>query len=160
MRGEGNCPEEKAQDRVAGRAPGEHDAAPAVRTGVDGCRRPHPVVPPLQDALTATLRRRVAQWAARDHRARPPLVGSLCERCLDAPALLVQPAPWGGEMGVCAACQQEPPADNAETPRPMSACGASVRGVAPQAVTSRPRRRAAVASSHGVRRRVTFASAG
>jgi len=114
MREAGNRPEERAQDRVAGRAPGEHDAAPAVRTGAAGTRRPHPVLPPLQEALTAALRRRVAQRAARDHGARPPLVGSLCECCLDAPALLVQPAPWGGELGVCAACQQEPTADDAE----------------------------------------------
>jgi hypothetical protein len=26
----------------------------------------------------------------------------------------VQPAPWGGEMGVCAASQLAPPADDAE----------------------------------------------
>ena len=110
---EGNRPEERAQDQVAGRAPDVHDAAPAVRPGTAGCRRPHPAVPPLEDALTAALRRRVARRAARDHGARLPLVGYLCERCLDAPALLVQPAPWGGEMGVCAACQQEPPADDA-----------------------------------------------
>ena len=44
--------------------------------------------------------------AARAHGARPPLMGYLCERCLDAPALGGQPAPWGGEMGVCAACQE------------------------------------------------------
>ena len=88
---ERNGPEERAQDRVAGREPGVHGAAPAIRAGAAGCRR-----------------------AARDHGAHPPLVGYLCERCLDAPALLVQPAPWGGEMGVCAACQQEPPAGDVE----------------------------------------------
>lgn len=32
----------------------------------------------------------------------PP--GSLCEVCLDAPAVALAPAPWGGERGVCAAC--------------------------------------------------------
>jgi hypothetical protein len=32
----------------------------------------------------------------------PP--GSLCERCLDAPATDLVPAPWGGEMGVCRGC--------------------------------------------------------
>jgi hypothetical protein len=31
------------------------------------------------------------------------LPGYLCEACLDAPAVQVQAAPWGGEMGVCAA---------------------------------------------------------
>ena len=71
------------------------------------------MVPSLQEALTAALRRRVARWATRDPSAHPPLVGSRCERCLDAPALGVQPAPWGGEMDVCAACQ-EILADDAE----------------------------------------------
>jgi hypothetical protein len=33
-----------------------------------------------------------------------PLPGHLCEQCLDAPAVTVMAAPWGGEMGVCAAC--------------------------------------------------------
>jgi hypothetical protein len=28
------------------------------------------------------------------------------------PTLLKQPAPWGGEMGLCAACLQAPPADD------------------------------------------------
>jgi hypothetical protein len=32
----------------------------------------------------------------------PP--GHLCEVCLDAPAIALQPAPGGGEMGVCVAC--------------------------------------------------------
>src|SRR4029450_8161269 len=114
MREAGNHPEERAHDRVMGRARGVPDATPAVRPRTAACRRPHPAMPSLQEALTAALQRRVAQRAARDHGARPPLVGYLCERCLDAPALLVQPAPWGGEMGVCAACQQAPPADDAE----------------------------------------------
>jgi hypothetical protein len=35
--------------------------------------------------------------------------GHLCEGCLDAPAVAVAPAPWGGEMGVCAACAGGPP---------------------------------------------------
>jgi hypothetical protein len=104
---EGNRPEGRAQDRVAGRESGVHGAAP-------GCRRAHPALPSLQDALTAALRRRVAQRAARDHSAHPPLVGYICERCLDAPALLVQPAPWGGEMGVCAECQQASPTVDTE----------------------------------------------
>ena len=37
------------------------------------------------------------------------LPGYLCEQCLDAPAVAFVPAPWGGEMGVCAQCG-EPPA--------------------------------------------------
>jgi hypothetical protein len=84
-----------------------------IAAGLDGRWGPRPAVPSLQDALTAALRRRMAQRAARDHSAHPPLVGYICERCLDAPALVVQPAPWGGEMGVCAACQ-ETLADDAE----------------------------------------------
>ena len=35
---------------------------------------------------------------------QPDLTGYLCEQCLDAPAEAFVPAPWGGEMGVCAAC--------------------------------------------------------
>ena len=114
MGGEGHSPEGRAQDRVAGREPGVHGAAPTVRAGAAGCRRAHPALPSLQDALTAALHRRVAQRAARDYGAHPPLVGYICKRCLDAPALLVQPAPWGGEMGVCAACQQALPTGDAE----------------------------------------------
>ena len=30
-----------------------------------------------------------------------PAPGYLCEVCLDAPAVQLQPAPWGGEMGGC-----------------------------------------------------------
>lgn len=33
-------------------------------------------------------------------------VGFVCETCFDAPACTFVPAPWGGEMGICAACQQ------------------------------------------------------
>src|SRR5262249_2007173 len=33
-----------------------------------------------------------------------PIPGHLCEVCLDAPATRLQPAPWGGEMGVCELC--------------------------------------------------------
>jgi len=32
------------------------------------------------------------------------LAGHLCEVCLDAHAVQLRPAPWGGDMGVCAAC--------------------------------------------------------
>ena len=36
----------------------------------------------------------------------PPaaLPGHLCEVCLDAPAVTLASAPWGGEMGLCEAC--------------------------------------------------------
>ena len=35
--------------------------------------------------------------------APTPLPGHLCEQCLDAPAVLVVPAPEGGDMGICTA---------------------------------------------------------
>jgi len=38
--------------------------------------------------------------------APTPLPGHLCEQCLDAPAVLVVPAPGGGDMGICTDCQQ------------------------------------------------------
>jgi hypothetical protein len=38
--------------------------------------------------------------------APTPLPGHLCEECLDAPAVLVVPAPEGGDLGLCAACQR------------------------------------------------------
>jgi hypothetical protein len=97
-RGQGARPGGRPGTRRARRRPG------------GACPRRGPACPPggaiPPEALTAALCRRVAQRAARDHSAHPPLVGYLCERCLDAPALVVQPAPWGGEMGVCAACQE------------------------------------------------------
>ena len=112
MREAGNHPEERVHERVTGRAQGVPAVAPAVRPRTAACRRPYPAMPSLQEALIAALQRRVAQRAARDHGARLPLVGYLCERYLDTPALLVQPAPWGGEMGVCAACQLALPTDD------------------------------------------------
>jgi hypothetical protein len=59
-------------------------------------------------AICARLQRVLAR-ARYAVPAVPPapsvLPGHLCERCLDAPAVTVQPAPWGGDMGVCADCQ-------------------------------------------------------
>jgi hypothetical protein len=37
---------------------------------------------------------------------RPPCPGFICEVCFDAPAVVVQPAPGGGERGVCEACRR------------------------------------------------------
>ena len=108
MRGEGDRPEQRAQNRVEDRKRGVHGTDLAAHDRVAACRRTPPVVPSLRHALTAALHQRVAQ------RAGTLLVGHICEHCFDAPAVLVQPAPWGGEMGVCAACQQEPPADDVE----------------------------------------------
>jgi hypothetical protein len=113
MWGEGNRPEQRAQDRVEDRKRSVHGTDPAVHDRVTAFRRPHPALPSLREALTAALHQRVGQRAARDQCAGTRLVGYICEHCFDAPAVLVQPAPWGGEMGVCAACQQAPPADDA-----------------------------------------------
>jgi hypothetical protein len=43
-----------------------------------------------------------------------PLPGSLCEQCLDAPATQLQPAPWGGDMGVCEECAGKPPGEQVQ----------------------------------------------
>jgi hypothetical protein len=116
MRGEVNRPEQRAPDQVEGRERGVHGTDPAAHDRVAAFQRPHPALPSLREALTAALHQRVAQRAARDPRAGTRLVGHICEYCFDAPAVLVQPAPWGGEMGVCAACQRETPA-RAEAPQ-------------------------------------------
>ena len=50
----------------------------------------------------AVLRDTAQQSAAQ----RASLAGHLCEPCLDAPAVQLQPAPWGGEMGVGMACRE------------------------------------------------------
>lgn len=55
------------------------------------------------------LRRPIHAWYQRFGVPPPsppshPQPGFVCETCFDAPATIVQPAPWGGEMGVCAAC--------------------------------------------------------
>ena len=58
-------------------------------------------------------RRQHVKRALRELQAPPPPPacalppcppGHLCEVCCDAPAVGLQPAPWGGEMGVCEAC--------------------------------------------------------
>ena len=108
MRREVDRPEQRTQDRVENRKRGTHGTDLAAHDRAAACRRTPLAVPSLRDALTAALHQRVAQ------RAGTLLVGHICEHCFDAPAVLVQPAPWGGEMGVCATCQQEPPADDVE----------------------------------------------
>jgi hypothetical protein len=116
MRGEGNRPEQRTQDRVEDREHGVHRTDPVAHDRVAACRRLPPAVPSLRAALTVALHQRVAQRAAREQHAGTRLVGYICEHCFDAPAVLVQPAPWGGEMGVCAACQQATPG-RAEAPQ-------------------------------------------
>ena len=75
----------------------------------DGYVRGRPGAEP--EAGTPRTRRRVPLRIAEIQEgqtlpAPPPLPGHLCEACLDAPAVLVVPAPGGGDMGICAACQQ------------------------------------------------------
>ena len=74
------------------------------RDGPAGSRPARPAWPTMREVLGAALRRRVEQRAARQSPLSRSLVGHLCEQCLDAPATLLQPAPWGGEMGVCTPC--------------------------------------------------------
>jgi hypothetical protein len=66
---------------------------------------------PMSDprCLQRTSGQRVTAYALLPGAPRtspePPIPGHLCEVCLDAPAVALQPASWGGEMGVCEACQ-------------------------------------------------------
>jgi hypothetical protein len=65
-----------------------------------------PMRDPMRRQLTS--RRRFTAYAllpgVQSPRTETPIPGHLCEVCLDAPATRLQPAPWGGEMGVCEAC--------------------------------------------------------
>jgi hypothetical protein len=73
-----------------------------------------------------TSGRRITPAALLPEALRPstesPMPGHLCEICLDAPAVTVVPAPWGGEMGVCAACAGLPPAEPAAPRAVVPAC--------------------------------------
>jgi hypothetical protein len=106
MREESNRPARRVQDRGEGRRQGGREADTTVHDRAATSRRARLAVQPLREALSAALHQR----AARDQPSLTLLVGHICEHCWDAPALRVQPAPWGGEMGVCGACQQETPA--------------------------------------------------
>jgi hypothetical protein len=100
------------------------------------------------------------------------LAGYLCEQCLDALAVAFVPAPWGGEMGICAACGglgpalpaspcSQHPLDRAHSPTPARygqtvavTCGVcGVRGVTSavrwQAEVERRRTMAAGAGREG-----------
>jgi|SoiMethySBSTD1v2_1073268.scaffolds.fasta_scaffold1942069_3 hypothetical protein len=86
-----------------------------MKAGAHGGRE----TPPEEAQTRATSRQRAEAEALREAFARvvrrykeqraasPPLslAGHLCEQCLDAPAVHLHPAPWGGEMGVCASCR-------------------------------------------------------
>lgn len=69
------------REAILSAAPGEHHARPLLIVEIN------------ETAGKATT---VAQ----------PLPGFVCEQCLDAPAVVLVPAPWGGEMGVCDQCHQ------------------------------------------------------
>jgi hypothetical protein len=56
--------------------------------------------PPRRAGL---IQRHWREWLREDTTTALP--GYLCEACLDAPAVVV-PAPGGGEMALCEACQQ------------------------------------------------------
>ncbi len=56
-------------------------------------------------AFTAARRLVQAELSFQAAQEQDRLPGHLCEVCLDAPAVHLQPAPWGGEMGVCTTCQ-------------------------------------------------------
>jgi hypothetical protein len=67
-----------------------------------------PIRDPRQRQLTDDGPRRTLYALPAGTQTPPPatsLPGHLCEVCLDAPAVQLHPAPWGGEMGVCATCQ-------------------------------------------------------
>jgi len=64
-----------------------------------------PAWPPVVSGMSAP--RRLLGGPARALPATDPLPGYLCEQCQDAPAVLLQPAPGGGERGVCTACSQQ-----------------------------------------------------
>src|SRR6266851_1668660 len=100
MREEGSIPEMRAQDVGEGRRQGVHGADTAGHDRAAASRRARPALPPIREVLTAALRQRVAQRTARDQRSHPLLVGHSCEQCLAAPAIMVQPAPWGGDGGL------------------------------------------------------------
>ena len=92
MREAGNHPEERAHDRGPGRARGVPDATPAVRP-------------------------RTAAWPSGPHGTTAPVRPWWAISASAAwmrPRSWCSPRPGVGEMGVCAACQQEPPADDVE----------------------------------------------
>src|SRR5262249_40387296 len=90
--------------------------------GRDGMSEP--MRDPMRRQLTSG--RRITPAAllpgAQSSSTETSIPGHLCEVCLDAPAARLQPAPWGGEMGVCAACVGLPPAGPAATRDAVPGC--------------------------------------
>lgn len=79
---------------------------------------------PMQRQLTSGRRSTPAALLPGEPRpsTETSIPGHLCEVCLDAPAVAFVPAPWGGEMGVCAACGGLPPAEPARAWAVVPAC--------------------------------------
>ena len=82
-----------------------------------------PMRDPMQRQLTSG-RRSIAALLPEAPRpsTETSIPGHLCEVCLDAPAVAFVPAPWGGEMGVCAACAGRPPDVPAATRAVVPGC--------------------------------------
>jgi hypothetical protein len=65
--------------------------------------RRRPALDAARESFATAVRRYREQRATQE---RGTLAGYLCKLCLDAPAVHLHPAPWGGEMGVCPACRK------------------------------------------------------
>ena len=83
-----------------------------------------PMRDPMQRQLTSGRRITTATLllGAPSASTETSIPGHLCEVCLDAPAVAFVPAPWGGEMGVCAACAGLPPTVPAAPRAVVAAC--------------------------------------
>ena len=57
----------------------------------------------VRESFATAIRRYREQRATQE---RVTLAGYLCALCLDAPAVHLHPAPWGGEMGVLSGVSQ------------------------------------------------------
>ena len=93
-----------------------------------------PMSDPMRRQLTSGRRIPTAALLPGAPRASPEtsLPGHLCEVCLDAPAVGLQPAPWGGEMGVCTACGGLEPAAPARPWAVVPACPVCVHLPGPE----------------------------
>jgi len=60
---------------------------------------------PIRRQLLSVRRVAALLPGAQSASTETPIPGHLCKVYLDAPAVHLRPAPWGGEMRVCEACQ-------------------------------------------------------
>ena len=82
-----------------------------------------PMRDPMQRQLTSGRRSIAALLPeAPSASTETSIPGHLCEVCLDAQAVAFVPAPWGGEMGSCAACAGLPPIVPAAPPAVVPGC--------------------------------------